>query len=150
MQLRRAYANTLRFLRERRGLNQLELAGAVDASYISRLEHGESAVTIETNEALAEALEIGPLAVLALVHGAKRDVSAREMLKEAAEELERLELLDSLIPIDQDGPLHPQVAKGVETTKAVQALKADGLSQAEVARALSLSTSTVGRHWHRS
>ncbi|MBH8614351.1 helix-turn-helix domain-containing protein [Pseudomonas mohnii] len=150
MQLRRAYANTLRFLRERKGLNQLELAGAVDASYISRLEHGQSAVTIETNEALAEALEIGPLAVLALVHGAKSSGSAREMLKEATEELERLELLDCQIPIDQGGPLHPQVAKGVETTKAVQALKADGLSQAEVARALNVSTSTVGRHWHRS
>lgn len=150
MQLRRAYANTLRFLRERKGLNQLELAGAVDASYISRLEHGESAVTIETNESLAEALEITPLAVLALVHGAKRGVSAREMLKQASEELQRLELMDSLIPTDQDGPMHPQVAKGMETTKAVQALKANGLSQAEIARELNLSTSTVGRHWHRS
>lgn len=150
MQLRKAYAYTLRFLRDRKGLTQLELAGTVDASYISRLEHGNSAVTIETNESLANALEIGPMALLALVHGAKEGGSAGEILRQATEELQRLGVLDSRIPIDQAAPLHPQLAKGVETTKAVQALKADGLSQAEIARTLNLSTSTVGRHWHRS
>lgn len=40
------------------------------------------------------------------------------MLRQATDEFQRLAFLHSQIPIDQAGTLHPQVAKGAETTKA--------------------------------
>lgn len=150
MLLRNAYALTLRLLRARKGLKQLDLSAEVDASYVSRLERGASAVTIETSGSLASALGIAPLTLLALAHGAQRGVSAKEVLAQAVEELKQLELYDASMPADQAEPTHPLAAKGVETTRAVLALKADGMTQAEVARALKLSTSTIGRHWLRT
>lgn len=149
MLLRQAYAHTLRFLRERKGLKQLDLAGRIDASYISRLERGDNAVTIETSESLSAALDVAPLALLALVHSAKQGVPAKAALEQAMQELKQLGLLDECLPVGQTEPVHPSLARGLETTKAVQALKADGVSQADAARILKLSTSTVGRHWNR-
>lgn len=149
MLLRDAYALTLRLLRKNKGFKQQDLSAGVDASYVSRLERGERAVTIETNHAVAQGLQIAPLALLALTHGAQRGVSAREVLEEAVRELDELKLFDVPLRAEQAELTHPQAAKGIETTKAVLALKATGLNQLEVARVLNLSKSTVGRHWYR-
>lgn len=149
MLLRDAYALTLRLLRKNKGFRQQDLSAGVDTSYVSRLERGERAVTIEANDSVARGLQIAPLTLLALAHGAQRGVSAREVLEEAVRELNELKLFDVQLDADQAELTHPQAARGVETTKAVHALKAKGLNQLEVARALNLSSSTVGRHWYR-
>ncbi len=149
MLLRDAYALTLRLLRKNKGFKQQDLSAGVDTSYVSRLERGERAVTIETNDSVAQGLRIAPLTLLALAHGAQRGVSAKEVLEEAIRELDELKLFDVQLRMEQAELTHPQAAKGIETTKAVHALKATGLNQLEVARALNISSSTVGRHWNR-
>ncbi|OLU30656.1 helix-turn-helix transcriptional regulator [Pseudomonas sp. PA27(2017)] len=149
MLLRDAYALTLRLLRKNKGFKQQDVSAGVDASYVSRLERGERAVTIEANDSVARGLQVAPLTLLALAHGAQRGGSAKEVLEEAVRELRELDLFDVQLDAEQAELTHPQAAKGIETTKAVLALKAKGLNQLEVARVLNLSTSTVGRHWRR-
>lgn len=149
MQLRKAYADLLRLVRSKNGLKQLDLASKLDASYISRLESAQSSVTLEASESIAEMLQLEPISLLALAYAIKLGVTPRELLKQANDELDRLSYLDSYLAEELSEPIHPQIAKGVETTQAVQALRARGASQAEAARQLGISTSTVGRHWNR-
>lgn len=150
MPLRQAYANALRFVRKRKGLNQLDLGLSVDASHVSRLEASQSSVTLETSEALADAMQIHPLTLLALSYAAKQSLPPQDVLRLVNDDLQRLDFLDADVTAEGAKSAHPLTAKGMETTQAVQELKAAGMKQAEVARELQLSTSTVGRHWNRA
>ncbi|WP_460044604.1 helix-turn-helix domain-containing protein [Pseudomonas sp. S2_H01] len=147
MPLRHAFAQALKFARQRLGLSQSDIAGAVDASYVSRLESGKSSVTVDANDRLARVLGLHPLSMLVLAYAAEEDSTPRKLLKRIEDDLDGRAFLDEVINADEI--LHPITAKGVQTTQAVQQLKSEGLSQAQVAKALGLSTSTIGRHWNR-
>jgi transcriptional regulator with XRE-family HTH domain len=149
MPLRKAYAEALQFVRARLELSQLDIASSRAASYISRLEAAQSSVTVQVSGELAEAMNLHPLSLLALVYAAKEHASPGDILRHISDELAALELLDAQVISDPERINHPLVAKGVETTRAIHALKHAGHSQAEVARLLNISTSTVGRHWQR-
>lgn len=67
MSLRQSYAAVLRLLRVNRGMTQQDLSGSVTQANISSLELAKSSATVETSAKLAEALNVEPLTLLALV-----------------------------------------------------------------------------------
>ncbi|MEB0042644.1 hypothetical protein [Pseudomonas sp. MH10] len=150
MSLRQAFADALKFARGMRGLSQLQISGSLDASYISRLEAAQSSVTVEASAELAQGLDLEPLSLLSLAYAAEQNLTPGEVLQRVSDELKSLALLDVRVAHDPEHVNHAFTAKGAQTTFAVQELKRQGHIQAEVARRLGLSTSTVGRHWNRS
>jgi len=60
MSLRRIVARNLKRLRKERGLSQEELAdlAGLNRNYIGMIERQENAATVDTLEALAEALQV--------------------------------------------------------------------------------------------
>jgi DNA-binding NarL/FixJ family response regulator len=137
MQLRQAYADVLLLLRSKKGLKQLDLATKL------------SSVTLEASESIAEMLELQPVSLLLLAYAVKLGTTPRELLAQVSLELDRSAYMDADLAHELSAPIHPQIAKGIETTRAILALKAQGVSQAEAARRLGISTSTIGRHWNR-
>ncbi|MQU53416.1 MULTISPECIES: helix-turn-helix domain-containing protein [Pseudomonas] len=150
MSLRKAFAAVLQFVRTHQGLSQQDIASAMDQSHVSRLEAAKRSVSLEMSQELAEAMQLHPISFLALVYAAHGQQSAREILQNAQDELEAVALLDANIISEPKKIPHPRVTEAAETRRAIQALKGEERTQAEVARMLGLSTSTVGRHWHNT
>ncbi|MFJ3366868.1 sigma factor-like helix-turn-helix DNA-binding protein [Pseudomonas sp. NPDC086251] len=99
---------------------------------------------------LARVLELSPVALMALVCGARDERSAGDVLKIAEKDLQDMALLQASIPLEIEEKPHPRVTAAAKMREAVQALKVQGLSQAEIARELGMAKTTVQRHWHRS
>ncbi|HEE9762561.1 TPA: helix-turn-helix transcriptional regulator [Pseudomonas putida] len=150
MSLRQSYAAVLRLLRVNRGMTQQDLSGSVTQAHISSLELAKSSATLETSAKLAEALNVTPLTLLALVIASEGNRSAREALQASLDELDSLGLGDSpLPPVTQ--PYKPtRVLEAQRKLEAVQDLKSRGFTQSEAARELEMPVSTLRRLWHRS
>ena len=149
MLLRNAYAAVLEVFRARLGLSQHDIAMTVTQSHVSQLEAAKTSATLEVSQELAEALHLHPVSFLALVHAAQDQKSAREILHLALEELDAIELLDASLPTQPEKLSHPQTVAAEKKWEAVQVLKKEGRSQAEVVEILGLPKSTVGRLWHK-
>jgi transcriptional regulator with XRE-family HTH domain len=155
MQLKIALAGALRALRLSRRLRYEQLSDASAKSKVSALERGETSITLEKFESLAQALEIDPLALLALCMSARLDTPYSSLLENAREQLRAfeaeggMELLaeqfadDVLVQRSRGKPVN------TDDLNAVRKLKAAGLTQARIAGALGLSPTTVNRHWKR-
>ncbi|MGF6555506.1 transcriptional regulator with XRE-family HTH domain [Pseudomonas sp. S30_BP2TU TE3576] len=149
MLLRNAYAAILQLLRTRLGLTQHDIAMTVAPSHVSQLEAVKTSPTLEVSQELAQALHLHPVSLLALVHAAKDMKTARDILLLAIEELDAIELLDTSLPTQPEKLPHPQTMAAEKKWEAVQALRKEGRSQAEVIEILGLPKSTVGRLWHK-
>ncbi|MFK7608475.1 MULTISPECIES: helix-turn-helix domain-containing protein [Pseudomonas] len=148
MLLRQAYAAVLQTLRARLGLSQHDIALTVTQSHVSQLEAVKTSATLEVSQELAEALHLHPVSFLVLVYAAKDQRPAREVLHLALEELEANNLLDIPLPIQPEKLSYPQSVAAQKKWEAVQELKKEGHSQAEVVQILGMPKSTVGRLWH--
>lgn len=149
MNLREAYAAVLQMLRDRQALTQYDVANGVTQSQVSRLEGRQSNPTLETSRDLANALNLHPLAFLALVHAADEQKTARELLDQVFAELKSLEMLDAPLPQAPTKKAHPRTRSAEESLRKVQALKAEGKSQVEVIELLGMPRSTVSRYWRK-
>ena len=132
MLLRKAYAAVLQLLRARLGLSQYDIATTITQSHVSQLEAFKTSATLEVSQELAEALHLHPVSFLALVHAAQDQRTAREILQLALQELDAIELLDASLPIQPEKLSHPQTLAAEKKWEAVQVLKKEGRSQAEV------------------
>ena len=148
MLLRQAYAAVLQTLRARLGLSQHDIALTVTQSHVSQLEAVKTSATLEVSQELAEALHLHPVSFLVLVYAAKDQRPAREVLHLALEELEANNLLDIPLPIQPEKLSYPHSVAAQKKWEAVQELKKEGHSQAEVVQILGMPKSTVGRLWH--
>ncbi|MDN4546800.1 helix-turn-helix domain-containing protein [Pseudomonas sp. C32] len=148
MLLRNAFAAVLQLVRTRLGLTQHDIATTVTPSHVSQLEAVKTSPTLEVTQELAQALHLHPVSLLALVHAAQDQRTAREILQLALEELAIIELLDASLPIQPEKLSHPQAVAAEKKSEAVQELKKEGRSRAEVSQILGLPKSTVGRLWH--
>lgn len=119
MHLRQAYADTLRLLRARRGLNQSDLAPALDASHISRLESAHTGVTLESSESLAHTLKLHPLSLLVMAYAVKEEMTPGDALQIVLEELTALSYLDVKPSDEVPTPQHPLIAQGAATRQTV-------------------------------
>lgn len=149
MLLRQAYAAVLQLLRARLGLSQHDIALTVTQSHVSQLEAVKTSATLEVSQELAHSLHLHPVSLLALVHAAQDQKTARETLLLAMEELNAIKLLDASLPTQPDNLSHPQTVAAGKKWEAVQGLKKEGRSQSEVIQILGLPKSTVGRLWHK-
>ena len=149
MLLRNAFAAVLQLVRTRLGLTQQDIAVTVTQSHVSQLEAVKTSATLEVSQELARALRLHPVSLLALVHAAQDQKTARETLLLAMEELNALQLLDASLPVQPQKLSHPQIVAAEKKREAVQQLKKEGRSQAEVIQILGLPKSTVARLWHR-
>lgn len=86
------------------------------------------------------------MTLLAVAYAAEHGISPREILSRLAADLGQLDLLDDCIPLDATALVHPVVSEAESLRLRILELKAQGLSQAEVARRLGVSGATVSRH----
>lgn len=91
MELRNAFGVGLRALRERRGLAQEDLKGSYSQSYLSQLETGHRAVSLEKAHDLAKAIGVHPLTLLTKTYSLQEGLSHKALLALVKAELERLE-----------------------------------------------------------
>lgn len=155
MHLKTALAGALRALRLNRRLRYEKLSDASARSKISALERGETSITLEKFESLAVALEIDPLALMALCMSARLGTPYPSLLEKAHEQLRAFELdggIDLLAEQFADGALIQRTRgkpQKTENLDAVRKLKAEGMTQAQIAKELGFSPSVVNRHWKR-
>jgi transcriptional regulator with XRE-family HTH domain len=149
MSVRTAFAVALKLLRTKRGLTQDDLSKKVDQSHVSRIENEKTSPSLEAIIELADALEISPVALMAIVCGAQDELSAGDTLKIAEKDLKSLALMKVSIPLEIDATPHPRITAAAQARESVQALKEQGFSRAEVAEKLGMAKTTVQRHWNR-
>ncbi|WP_236195475.1 helix-turn-helix domain-containing protein [Pseudomonas glycinae] len=150
MSVRTAFAMALKLLRAKRGLTQNDLSQKVDQSHVSRIENEKTSPSLEAIIELADALEISPVALMAIVCGVQADVSVGDILKNAERDLKSLKLLRGSIPVEFEQPVHPRITAAARAREAVRTLKEKGLSRSEVAMKLGMAKTTIQRHWNRS
>lgn len=145
--LRKAFASALRFMRRQTAVAQSNFEGGVSQSHISRLERGESSVTLETLDEIAAQLKVHPLTLVALTCAASEQVAPSDLLARCQRELEAVGGLNAPVLIDTEPAVHPRIMEAAKVREEVQRLKALGHTKAEIARLLNISRSTAGRHW---
>jgi len=153
MSLRYSFAASLQLLRTRKGLSQENLAeieGSVSQPYVSKLELGKSAVSLDTSYQLAAALKVEPITLLALAVASHDQKTAREMLLTALAELDALELADASLPMKPAELARHGTDGARKKWEAVQDLKERGFTQAQAKKELGIPESTVRRLWHQN
>ncbi|SEE73233.1 helix-turn-helix domain-containing protein [Pseudomonas coleopterorum] len=150
MSLRESFGAVLQLLRTRKGLTQSDISKTVAQSHVSQLETAKTSPTVEVISDLASALDIQPMSLLALAHASHKRKTAREMLMESIAELHELELADAPLPLKSELIVTPAMVEATRKRKAVEELKARGLTQAEAAKELGMAESTLRRHWHQT
>lgn len=146
MSLRSAFASTLQALRAHRGLTQKDISDTTDPSHVSRLEAGTRSVSLEVSQELAQAMGLQPVSLITMVYASKDGTTAREILQKVQGDLDALGLLDTPIPAEPVKVVHPRVTEAAELKRKILELIAEGKSQAEAARHLKVSPSTVTKH----
>lgn len=154
--LKPALAAVVRTLRGSLELSQEELASAVSQTFLSRIENGQSSPTLDKFAELADALQLSPVALMALILSTSEKTPTSIVLANAAKELEAIEAKVSAADIAAHlvgkEVLKRPAARPADLDKLKKVLqcKADGLSKSESARRLGLSRSTIGFLWERS
>lgn len=86
MDIRKAFANSLRKVRKARGLTQEDFSIVSSRTYLSTLERGMKSPTLDKLQELAETLKIHPLTLLALAYS---NVGKKEELLALLERIKR-------------------------------------------------------------
>ena len=153
--IRPALAAVIRSVRGSLGLTQEGMAQATSRTYLTKIESAQSSPTLDKFIELAAALELSPVALMALVLGTRDEQPSADLLAQAREELEALQV--RVTPDDIAAQMvGTEVVKRPPARPAdliklqkVQACKESGLSQAATARQLGISRSTVSFLWKR-
>ncbi len=145
--LRSAVAHVLRFMRRHHSVNQADFGGGVSQAHISRLEKGETSVTLEKLEEIAAHLGMHPLSLVTLAFGASEQVAPIQLLERIKSELESVDGLAQPLVVDNQPAVHPRIIEAGKVRDEVQRLKALGHSKAEVSRIMGIAKSTAARHW---
>lgn len=155
MHLTTALAGVLRAIRLQRGLRYESLSDASAKSKISALERGETSITLEKFESLAGALQIDPLALMALCMSTRHGVPYSSLIETAHDQLQDFAVNGGLEVLAEQyvGKELVQRGRGKPTNPdklgAVRELKARGMTQAQIARELGYSPTVVNRLWKR-
>lgn len=154
--IRPALAAVIRAVRGSLGLTQEGMAQATSRTFLTRIESAQSTPTLEKFVELAAVLEVSPLALMALVLATRDKEPASDLLAKATEELEALQerVSPEHITAHLAGTeiLKRPAARPADLNKLqkVQECKRSGLTQAETARCLGISRSTVSFLWKRT
>ncbi|HBO4309883.1 TPA: helix-turn-helix transcriptional regulator [Pseudomonas aeruginosa] len=91
MELKKAFGEGLRTLRELSGIAQEDLKGIYSQSYLSQLENGHRGVSLEKADSLAKEIGLHPLTLLAKTYAIQGKLSNTELLALVEAELAKLE-----------------------------------------------------------
>lgn len=155
MQLRIALAGAIRALRLQRQLRHEDLSDASVKSKLSALERGETSITLEKFESLAEGLRIDPLALLALCMSKRLNTPYPILIETALRQLRAFEkdgglsVLAEQISDGEIAPRKPGKPQNKGSENIVRELKTAGMNQSQIARETGLALSTVHRYWKR-
>ena len=155
MQLRIALAGVIRALRLQRQLRHEDLSDASAKSKLSALERGETSITLEKFESLAEGLRIDPLALLALCMSKRLNTPYAALMETALKQLRAFEkegglgTLAEQLPDGEVAHRKPGKPQNKGSESIVRELKAAGMNQSQIARETGLALSTVHRYWKR-
>jgi transcriptional regulator with XRE-family HTH domain len=132
------------------------MAQATSRTYITKIESGQSTPTLDKFDELASVLQLSPVALMTLVIATRDGHIPSQLLAAATEELkslnERVRPEDIAAHLSGAEVLKRPAARpaNVERMQKVQECKGAGLSQAETARQLGVSRSTVNFFWNRT
>lgn len=90
--IRPALAAVIRSVRGSLGLTQEGMAQATSRTYLTKIESAQSSPTLDKFIELAAALELSPVALMALVLGTRDEQPSADLLAQAREELEALQV----------------------------------------------------------
>jgi transcriptional regulator with XRE-family HTH domain len=136
-------------------MTQESLAEVSVQKAMSQLEQARVKISVEKLLKLAEALEFDFIALLALCVSLKLDEDPEQSLERAAKAIQsfRVEGGMQLIALHyQTGALAKRTRgkpMNIENLKKALEMKAEGLSQAETARRLGLTSATISRYWRK-
>jgi transcriptional regulator with XRE-family HTH domain len=150
MSLRKSYAAVLQLLRTKQGMTQTDISGAVTQAHVSHLELAKGSVTLDVAYELALALKIQPSSMFTLLLAAYAGRSAREVLRDCLAELEEMGIADQPLPAEPRPLPTTAMIEAKRKWKAVQELKARGLTQAEAAKELAMAKTTLRRLWYQA
>jgi transcriptional regulator with XRE-family HTH domain len=91
MELRAAFASTLRDLRAQRKLSQEDFSVVSSRTNLSLLEREKTMPTLEKLAQLCSVLDVHPLTLMVLCYSKKDGLAASEVLKQVSEQLQSLE-----------------------------------------------------------
>ena len=132
------------------------MAQATSRTYLTKIESAQSTPSLDKFIELAAVLELSPVALMALVVATRDDEPACHLFEKASEELkalqERVSPDEIAAHIAGSEVLKRPPARPADLNKLqkVQECKKTGLTQAETARQLGISRSTVSFLWKRS
>ncbi|WP_397453646.1 helix-turn-helix domain-containing protein [Pseudomonas sp. NA-150] len=155
MSLKKEIAATIRVIRRLRGLGYEDLAEASAQANIGLLEQGKTNITLDKLVKLSNALDFDPITLLAICIALDKNETPDESLKRALTQLDAFQAAGGMEAVHEqfDGEILLKRSRGkpanTQSAAAVLALKAQGLSQAEVIRELGLPKSTVQRYWQK-
>jgi transcriptional regulator with XRE-family HTH domain len=86
MELKEAFARSLRHIRKQRGLTQEDFSTLSSRTYLSSLERGLKSPTIEKLEELAIVMSVHPLTLLTAAYLTKEGLTECRLLTERVEE----------------------------------------------------------------
>lgn len=138
------------------GLTQEGMAQATSRTYLTKLESAQSTPTLDKFIELAAVLEMSPVALMALVVATRDGEPTAHVLAKATEELkaiqERVRPEEIAAHFTGTEILKRPAARPADLDKLqkVQECKSSGLTQAETARKLGITRSTVSFLWKRS
>lgn len=145
--LRTAFAHALRLMRRHHSVHQADFEGGVSQSHVSRLEKGESSVTLEKLEEISAQLGMHPLSLAALAWSGSQQIAPAQLLERVRAELESVGGFAQPLILDSQPAVHPRIIDAEKVHDEVQRLKALGHTKAEVSRIMGIAKSTAARHW---
>ncbi len=91
MSLKAAFAEVLRAMRSSRGLTQAQMAETSSRTYLSKLERGQSSLTVDKLDSLSRTFGLSPLTLIAVTLGAGAEASLEDLRNRLDAELLDLE-----------------------------------------------------------
>ena len=146
-----ALGQVLREIRVDAGLRREDCLRALSREYLAAVERGRQSISIAKLRSLCECLGVTPSLVLFAAEARLAALKLEEY--QATQERMINEYIASKTLRNEDGAAATHGIRGrlaEKTRKAVQSLKLEGLTKIEIARKLSIGTTTVDRHWHHS
>ncbi|KWS23301.1 MULTISPECIES: helix-turn-helix domain-containing protein [Pseudomonas syringae group] len=149
MEYLEAVGYVLREIRVDAGLRREDCLRAMSREYLASVERGRQAISIAKLRSLCECLGVAPSLVL---FAAEAHLASLELGEyQASQERQIQEYVATRKLSNEAGASARQGVRGRQAEKnrkAVQYLRSEGLTKAEVARKLGIGKTTVDRHWH--
>lgn len=146
-----ALGQVLREIRVDAGMRREDCLRALSREYLAAVERGRQSISIAKLRSLCECLGVTPSLVLFAAEARLAALKLEDY--QATQERMISEYIASKRLRNEDGAAATRGVRGRQaekTRKAVQSLKLGGLTKIEIARKLSIGTTTVDRHWNHA